>query len=94
MAEIEIGPESTGHQQWRYEVYVYVGGRRHEYAVSLSWADYDLWCKGRVAPQAVVRAAFEFMLEREPASSILGKFDCALIRRYFPDVDRVLPGMV
>ena len=94
MAEIEIGQETTGHQQWRYEVYVYVDGRRHEYAVTLGWSDYDLWSKGRVAPQVVVRAAFEFLLEREPASSILGKFDCALIRRYFPEVDRVLPGMV
>ena len=94
MAEIEIGQETRGDNQWRYEVYVYAGGRRYTYAVTLSWSDYDLWSKGRVAPAVVVRAAFEFLLARESASSILGKFDCALIRRYFPEVDRVLPGMV
>ena len=94
MADIEIGQETEGDGHWTYEVRVYADGKRHRYDVTLDWSDYDLWSKGRVAPQHVVRAAFEFLLDREPASSILGKFDCSVIRRYFPDVDRVLPGMV
>ena len=65
-----------------------------DFKVTLSWADYDLWCHGRVAPQRVVQAAFEFLLSRENASSILSKFDCSVIRRYFPEVDRELPKMI
>jgi len=94
MAEIEIGRETEGDGKWTYKVYVYADGKRRQYNVTLGWSDYDLWSKGRVAPQHVVRAAFEFLLARESASSILGKFDCSVIRRYFPEVDNVLPGMV
>jgi len=37
-------------------------------------------------PEAdLVRASFEFLLEREPASSILGRFRLDVIADYFPD---------
>ena len=91
---IEIGTETEGHNTWGYQVAVRQGGRRHEYQVTLSWPDYDLWSHGRVAPEKVVKAAFEFLLERESATSILPKFDCALIRRYFPEVDVELPTLL
>ncbi|MEX0887746.1 MAG: hypothetical protein WD009_15045 [Phycisphaeraceae bacterium] len=94
MAEVEIGPETEGERQWSYEVRVFDAGRTHQYAVTLSWSDYDLWSRGRVAPSKVVQAAFEFLLERESASEILPRFDCSLIRRYFPQVDKELPGRV
>jgi hypothetical protein len=32
-----------------------------------------------------VRASFEFLLEREPASAILRRFDLDVIGQYFPD---------
>jgi hypothetical protein len=35
--------------------------------------------------ETVVRESFEFLLEREPASSILGRFSLADISRYFPE---------
>ncbi len=88
---IEIGTETEGPNRWAYEVRVKQGGETFDYNVTLSWADYDLWSHGRVAPERVVRAAFEFLLSREPASSILPKFDCSVIRRYFPEVDAELP---
>ena len=94
MPTIEILTETEGRNCWSYHVRVDNGGRQYEFRVSLSWSDYDLWCHGRVAPQNVVRAAFEFLLAREPAGEILPKFDCAVIRRYFPDVDKQLPAMV
>lgn len=91
---IEIGTETEGHNNWGYQVAVRQDGQRHEYQVTLSWPDYDLWSHGRVAPEKVVKAAFEFLLERETATSILPKFDCALIRRYFPEVDAELPTLL
>jgi len=94
MADIEIGTETEGERQWSYDVTVYDGGKTHTFAVTLSFQDYDHWSRGRVAPSRVVEKAFEFLLEREPATSILSKFDCSVIRRYFPDVDDVLPKMI
>jgi hypothetical protein len=94
MPTIHIGTETEGKNNWMYEVQVREGGRAHDYHVTLSWSDYDLWCHGRVAPERVVRAAFEFLLEKEPVTSILAKFDCSVIRRYFPDVDRELPKKI
>jgi hypothetical protein len=44
----------------------------------------NLGC-GHLAPEELVRASFEFLLEREPASSILRKFSLDIISRYFPD---------
>ena len=92
MAEIEIGEETEGENQWSYDVTVYDNGRTHRYQVTLSFQDYDHWSHGRVPPSQVVRAAFAFLLDREPAGSILSKFDCSVIRRYFPEVDQRLPN--
>ena len=39
---------------------------------------------GHVAPEELVRASFEFLLEREPATSILREFSLDVISRYFP----------
>ena len=35
--------------------------------------------------EAVVRESFAFLLEREPATSILPDFSLAIIARYFPE---------
>lgn len=94
MAEIDVQTETEGDNHWSYEVCVTDGTETHDYLVTLSWLDYDLWSHGRVAPEKVVHAAFEFLLSRESASSILPKFDCSLIRRYFPEVDVELPGIL
>ena len=47
--------------------------------------------------ERLVRSSFEFLLEREPATSILSSFDLDLIGRYFPEFmatmrARVRPG--
>lgn len=39
-----------------------------------------------------MKAAFRFLLDREPASSILGRFDVTVIGRYFPEFEAELPG--
>ncbi len=94
MATVEIGIETECSNHWSYEVQVVEGQVRHDFRVTLGWSDYDLWSRGRVAPERVVKAAFEFLLEREPVSSILPKFDCSIIRRYFSEVDRELPKLL
>lgn len=94
MPEIEILHETEATNRWSYDVTVYEDGRTHRYAVSLSFQDYDLWSRGRVSPSRVVEQAFRFLLDQEPADAILERFDCSIIRRYFPKVDRELPEML
>ncbi len=43
------------------------------------------WGLDNVDEEAVVRESFAFLLEREPASSILPDFSLAVISRYFPE---------
>lgn len=93
MAEVEIGPEIEGKNNWSYQVSVFDAGKRHSYNVTLSFQDYDHWSKGAIPPSKVVEKAFKFLLEREPANAIMSKFDCSVIRRYFPEVDTELPKM-
>jgi len=39
---------------------------------------------GHVAPGELLKASFEFLLEREPATSILGEFSLDVISQYLP----------
>jgi hypothetical protein len=93
MPTITIGVETEGNNHWTYQVQVHDGVARYDYQVTLGWSDYDLWSHGRKAPQHVVRAVFEFLLAREPAKEIVARFDCAAVRRRFPDADEELPRM-
>ncbi len=95
MAEITIQSETRHDRQWTFKARIEDGGRKYDYTITLNWAEYNLWCEaGSVPPERVVKAALEFLLEREPASSILSKFDCSVIRRYFPEVDEELPKRI
>ena len=42
---------------------------------------------GDRTPEELLRASFEFLLEREPNTSILGSFDLPLIGQYFPEYE-------
>lgn len=46
---------------------------------------------GTVEPEVVVRESFEFLLEREPSTSILPDFSLDEIGRYFPEYFQELP---
>jgi hypothetical protein len=91
MAKIDIQSEIELKSGWSYEVKLDDKSSKYHYSVTLSRSDYDLWSQGRVPPEKVVKTAFEFLLEHEQASAILTEFDCAVIRRYFPEVDNELP---
>jgi acetylornithine deacetylase/succinyl-diaminopimelate desuccinylase-like protein len=78
MADIAVTPRA----QRTYEVVV-DGASRHRVTVPERFGDDDL--------ERVVRASFEFLLEREPASSILAEFSLDVIGRYFPEYEDELP---
>ena len=66
----------------RVEVSDGISTSRH--LVRVSPSDLERWGRGRPVEQ-LVRASFDFLLQREPKESILGEFDLSVIKRYFPD---------
>lgn len=69
-------------------VHVALEGRTHE--VSISVADRARLAPDH-APDHIAEAAFRFLLDREPASAIMQRFDLMVIKRYFPDFEDRLP---
>ncbi len=59
------------------------GSSRHVVSVPARFGDADL--------ERVVRVSVEFLLEREPASSIMREFSLDVIQRYFPEYEDELP---
>ena len=49
---------------------------------------------GAVSPETLVRKSFEFLLEREPNTSILRSFELPVIQHYFPEYERTIKGML
>jgi hypothetical protein len=74
-------------QRWQCLVAVEQGGKQTAYAVTVTRGDLERWGRGDQPSdikELVVRS-FEFLLEREPASSILKSFELSVIPRYFPE---------
>jgi len=61
----------------------------HRYHVGVSDADVRRLAPGAAAAD-LVRESFVFLLEREPASSILQRFDLPVIQRYFPEYSEAM----
>ncbi len=45
---------------------------------------------GMASTETLVEKSFEFLLEREPNTSILRSFELSVIGRYFPEYERVI----
>lgn len=58
------------------------GATRHTVAVSQDAL--ARLAPGHYDPEELVRASFEFLLEREPRESVLRSFELPVIERYFP----------
>lgn len=65
------------------------GKTRHQ--VTLARALYMKLTQGKSDPEALIEAAFRFLLDREPKESILRRFDASVITQYFPEFERELP---
>ena len=61
------------------------GETRHRVTVPTAEAE-----AAGAAPADLVQAAFEFLLEREPADAILREFEIGVIRRYFAGFDEAM----
>jgi hypothetical protein len=77
---------------WRCNVTVTGDGSSTTHEVAVSAADLARLAPGAADPVDLVRRSFEFLLAREPAGSILHRFDLPVIGRYFPDYERAIRG--
>jgi hypothetical protein len=57
----------------------------HEVKVSPEYAQH--LTHGRISTSQLVHASFEFLLAREPNTSILRSFDLSVIAKYFPEYE-------
>jgi hypothetical protein len=81
MTEVHVLPATPGH----FEVQCTDGSTTTTHNVTVSEHLLDDIGLPRLEPHRLVEESFEFLLEREPSTSILREFDLAVIGRYFPD---------
>ncbi|MGH6888753.1 MAG: hypothetical protein ACREHF_06105 [Rhizomicrobium sp.] len=75
----------------RFEIRVGDSERATRHEVTMSRAQFDGLSRGSATPEQCVRAAFRFLLDREPGEAILRCFDIAVIGSYFPEFSREFP---
>ena len=73
----------------QYEVVV-DGDTLTRHRVGMTQEYYRSLCGGTITHEWVIVQAFNFLLEREPNTSILERFDLPDIGRYFPEFEAEL----
>lgn len=76
--------EATDVGAWRCRVLLAGPGPGSEHEVLVDAATLEDLAPG-AGPERLVAESFRFLLEREPASSILRRFELPLIGRYFAE---------
>ena len=64
------------------------------HTVTVSPEVYRRLTDSAVPAETLVEKSFEFLLAREPNTSILGRFDLPVIGRYFPEYESTIRGML
>lgn len=62
--------------------------------VTLPQHYYEKLTGNKVSPEVLVEKSFEFLLEREPNTSILRGFELSVISRYFPEYERTIKSVL
>jgi hypothetical protein len=92
---IEVTTEQESDHGWSYQVAIdRPGGPRTQHQVSLAWVDCEHWAGGRFPPSRVMEALLRLLVEREDQRPLPERFDASTARRWWPDLDEVLPGRV
>lgn len=85
--DVETLPQGDG---WLCCVTVSDVRGRSEHRVTVAPDDLERFAPGSTDPAGLVRRSFEFLLQREPRTSILPAFELPVIERYFPDYPVVI----
>ena len=85
---VRVGCAETG-DGWTCDVVVGEDPAATRHRVTVRRADLERLAPG-ASPDRLVEVSFEFLLEREPRTSILREFDVIDIGRYFPEFAAVI----
>jgi len=55
------------------------------HTLTISDQTYSKFTGGKISKETLLERSFEFLLQREPNTSILAKFKLEVISQYFPD---------
>jgi len=92
---VTIFTESDTGRGWSYEVeLVHPDGTATHHRVDLAWVDHDHWSGGRRSPSVVVQAILEWVLAQGDRRLLPARFDASTLRRWYPDLDGALVGLV
>lgn len=88
MTKVQVRLEQESEDGYRFRVEIQEAGNSSHHRVSLTKSDYRrLIGKSGASARALMKASFEFLLEREPKEAILNSFDLTVIGRYFPEYE-------
>jgi hypothetical protein len=90
---VEVTTEEERPGGWSYAVVVHRENGPASHTVTLSWRDHDYWCGGASSPSRVIQAVLEFTLRHE-TPPFPRKFDAARVRRWLPQIDQELRGVL
>ena len=87
MTAVAVRCDGNPAEGWTCEVTLSEGGRTvSTHAVRVPSGDLARLAPAST-PEDLVERSFAFLLEREPPSSILMRFDLGVISRYFPEYE-------
>ena len=89
MTELDVVCAPIG-DDWTCSVTISDNGRTTRHRVGVTGPDLARLDPGSRDPHLLINRSFRFLLDREPASSILGAFDLMEIARYFPEFETTI----
>jgi len=92
MSDITISVTPTAAKSLTFDVLVRDARGESRHRVTIEAGEAERWAKLGAEPSDCVKAAMQFLIDREPKESILSAFDTRVIRRYFPEFDDAFPG--
>lgn len=87
MATITVERQNEDEAQFELAVEIEEEGSSTSHHVTVAREDFERLCREEETPEEFVKRCFEFLLEREPKESVLGRFDISVIGRYFPEFE-------
>lgn len=94
-ARVEVLTEREVERGWEHQVRVETDcGDESEHTVRLDWADHDRWSGGRCPPSRVSEALVLWLVTNAADRPLPERFDASTARRWYPDLDGAMPGLV
>jgi hypothetical protein len=87
---MQITVEKTGPTTFEVSV---EGRTATKHTVTVTPSYYQKLTGGEISEELLIQRSFEFLLEREPNTSILRRFDLPVIQSYFPEYETTIRGM-